>query len=360
MSGVEYWLRHTSEDEQLYQNLQVVLNAPQQLISHLVGSRSKHDRNELARIIQHLPVVRDHQAGRGVGAPPGGLSGGCHSSPKRDRGEAAVAMPAIAEISGLGSNSLEIMASPGRQKKTPGSGTPRSARSQLNTPRLSSTGSAIIGGNAAETPWSPQRDIKKDVPGDNANNKEAASRSALLARKASADAIMHAQRQEALKKAQALEKESVEQVTSRCTEQLAHLGIDPQGMSATDILRIYYARGCGSTYTGQNKSAEQRLNHRQPTPQSFSGVFKERALREVSRARNLPPTDVHNFLDQWEVAFLGDICRSVRRFDQESRGCQSTYRNAYKQDSQVYTESSSRRINDLLAAKAEWGSAYVE
>jgi len=269
-------------------------------------------------------------------------------------------MPAISEISGVGSQGFDMMVSPGRAKRTPGSSTPRSARSTLATPRLSTLGSAIVGGGGAEGPWSPPRGPMRDSDGGNANNKEAANRAALLARKASSDAIMQAQRQEALKKAVELEKESVDQVTSRCTEQLAHLGIDPNGMKATDILRIYYARGCGSTYTGQNRNAEQRLNFRQPTPRSFSGVFKERALKEVSRARTLPPTDVHNFLDQWEIAFLGDVCRSVRRFDQESRGSQSTYRTAFKQDQQVYQESSARRIDGLLAAKAEWGSAYEQ
>jgi hypothetical protein len=124
------------------------------------------------------------------------------------------------------------------------------------------------------------------------------------------------------------EKKSQAEATQRVIEKLAELGIDPEGMSATDILRIFYARGSGSSYWLGNREAEKRLNMlnvRASTPKSFGGVLKPRAEREIRRARDLPVTNVHEYLDQWEIAFLGDVCRSLRCFDEAAEGFTSEY-----------------------------------
>jgi len=120
-------------------------------------------------------------------------------------------------------------------------------------------------------------------------------------------------------------KKSQAEATQRVIEKLAELGIDPEGMTANDILRIFYARGSGSTYWLANREAEKRLNIRASTPKSFSNVLKPRAEREIRRARDLPVTNVHEYLDQWEIAFLGDICRSLRCFDEAAEGHTSEY-----------------------------------
>merc|ERR1719326_1333085 len=125
------------------------------------------------------------------------------------------------------------------------------------------------------------------------------------------------------------EKKSQAEATQCVIEKLAELGIDPEGMSATDILRIFYARGSGSSYWLANREAEKRLNIRASTPKSFSGVLKPRAEREIRRARDLPVTNVHEYLDQWEIAFLGDVCRSLRCFDEAAEGFTSEYMNKY-------------------------------
>lgn len=125
------------------------------------------------------------------------------------------------------------------------------------------------------------------------------------------------------------EKKSQAEATQRVIEKLAELGIDPEGMSATDILRIFYARGSGSSYWLANREAEKRLNIRASTPKSFVGVLTPRADREIRRARDLPVTNVHEYLDQWEIAFLGDICRSLRCFDEAAEGHSSEYMNKF-------------------------------
>jgi len=125
------------------------------------------------------------------------------------------------------------------------------------------------------------------------------------------------------------EKASQQEATKRVIEKLAELGIDPEGMSSTDILRIFYARGSGSSYWLANREAEKRQNVRAETPRSFEGVLKPRAEREIRRARDLPVTHVHEYLDQWEIAFLGDICRSLRCFDEAAEGYTSEYMRMY-------------------------------
>lgn len=125
------------------------------------------------------------------------------------------------------------------------------------------------------------------------------------------------------------EKKAQTEATQRVIEKLAELGIDPEGMSATDILRIFYARGSGSTYWLANREAEKRLNIRASTPKSFGGVLRPRAEKEIRRARDLPVTNVHEYLDQWEIAFLGDMCRSLRCFDEAAEGMSSEYMNKY-------------------------------
>lgn len=137
------------------------------------------------------------------------------------------------------------------------------------------------------------------------------------------------------------EKKYQAEATQRVIEKLAELGIDPEGMSVTDILRIFYARGSGSSYWLANREAEKRLNIQASAPKSFENVLQPRADREIRRARALPVTHVHEYLDQWEIAFLGDICRSLRCFDEAAEGNSSEYMSKYT--NRQYGELSGRR-----------------
>merc|ERR1712039_261856 len=112
-------------------------------------------------------------------------------------------------------------------------------------------------------------------------------------------------------------------------ERLAELGIDPEGMAASDILRLFYARGSNTTYKQANKEAERSLNIRCSTPRSFGGVLTNRAHGEVRRARDQPVTNVHEYLDKWEIDTLADVCRSIRHYDEEQKGAASEYMRNY-------------------------------
>jgi hypothetical protein len=140
------------------------------------------------------------------------------------------------------------------------------------------------------------------------------------------------------------ERRAQGEATQRVIEKLAELGIDPEGMSAADILRIFYARGSGSSYWLANREAEKRLsmlNIRASTPKSFNGVLKGRAEQEIRRARDLPVTNVHEYLDPWEISFLGDVCRSLRCFDEAAEGFTSEYMRKFQR--RQYGEQSGRR-----------------
>merc|ERR1719409_1144398 len=78
--------------------------------------------------------------------------------------------------------------------------------------------------------------------------------------------------------------------------------------------------------TGKSRA---RLNIRASTPKSFAGVLKSRAEQQIRRARDLPVTNVHEYLDQWEIGFLGDVCRSLRCFDEAAIGHTSEYMQKY-------------------------------
>lgn len=137
------------------------------------------------------------------------------------------------------------------------------------------------------------------------------------------------------------EKAAQSEATNRVILKLAELGIDPEGMQAADILRILYARGGGSAYTLANREAEKRLNIQKTMPRSFMGVLTEKGEQEIHRARTLPVTNTHEFLDQWEIGFLGDVCRSLRCFDERNQGLTTEYTRCFNR--RQYGEANGRK-----------------
>jgi len=353
-------LTHSPSDESLFDDLKHVVSAPQPLLSHLVGSRTREDRDELKRILTHLPSVRETRLDRTFRKKKESEDAGAKYSAPQVAMAQQLATPRPASTPGFhtprgavytprGSTprgSYPLVGTPngtaamGRAQTAP-SATPRGTATPRNTgttPRL--TGAAVVRSPPKALPppsTTPPRDVPLSVqawatplqePGPPSPAAEraastAAERAAFATKKA-----MELRGEKALRSRED-EKKSQAEATQRVIEKLAELGIDPEGMSATDILRIFYARGSGSSYWLANREAEKRLNIRASTPRSFGGVLKPRAEREVRRARDLPVTNVHEYLDQWEITFLGDICRSLRCFDEAAEGNSTEYMSKY-------------------------------
>merc|ERR1711865_470201 len=106
---------------------------------------------------------------------------------------------------------------------TPRGLTPRASRG--NTPRLA--GQSILGSLAQDEGAPPS----------------SAAEAAAIATKKALDL-----RGEKVKLTAEEEKKCQAEATQRVIEKLAELGIDPEGMTSGDILRIFYARGSGSSY----------------------------------------------------------------------------------------------------------------
>lgn len=382
---------HSNSDDSLFDDLKHVVSAPRQLLSHLVGSRTKEDREELKRILTHLPAIRECRTNRAfkkadtsavaapaeksqllsvpdavlalkAATPRASTAPNSGTTPRGSRhdGQAATPRSAAAALAAasapLSARAAKPQAAATPRRTPPGAAnlgavtgaaypvavtgaspvppaTPRGSRG--NTPRLGSAGYValkVASPSPNQVPVRPkttppgvgrsppQSLVKEDQPSAPSS---AATKAAIATKKA-----IELRGDKAARKPED-EKKSQAEATQRVIEKLAELGIDPEGMSATDILRIFYARGSGSSYWLANREAEKRLNIRASTPKSFDCVLKPRAEREIRRARDLPVTNVHEYLDQWEIAFLGDICRSLRCFDEAAEGNCSEYMNKY-------------------------------
>lgn len=402
--GEDRLLKHNPSDESLFDDLKHVVSAPQPLLSHLVGSRTEEDREELGRILTHLPVIRKVRGDRAKRKAEIAKANG-EEPPKiptplvitplaaTPREATPPAANPMAQTGGFGTprvaappfvvppraSTAPVGATPrgtprGSNLGTPRgpaaypSGTPRGATPRvgaLGTPRQ--TGAAVVASSAAApaiptpaalprpatapktiapvavpesapvtAPLTARKEAQAALPPPSAVENAAPAAEKATAPPSSAAERAAATHQKALllrgdktPRKPDDEKKHAAEATQRVIEKLAELGIDPEGMSATDILRIFYARGSGSSYWHANREAEKRLNVRASTPRSFAGVLQPQAEKEIRRARDLPVTNVHEYLDQWEIAFLGDVCRSLRCFDEAAEGNSSEYMTKY-------------------------------
>jgi len=278
-------VKHSPSDESLFQDFKHVLNAPDEVISRVIGARPKQDREELKRILGHLPAVRARRGGGGAG----GHTRRAPQPPVVQKLNMEAALGSAAPPTPMSARSVSYSdsarMSPGSARgpaSSRGSATPRGLIQRVATPRV---------GGAASTP--------------RAGVVAAPEMLLLGGSEAPTTPIM--------------------QVKS-ASERLAELGIDPAGMNASDLLRTYYARREQTTNKVANSAAEQRLNIRAQTPKSFEGVFTKQAHQEVRHARHaVPITDVHQSLDKWEVDILAEVCRSIRYFDEENKGGTTEY-----------------------------------
>jgi len=285
----EQLLTHHKDDDGLVQDLKQVLHGENECLSHLVASRTDKEKTELSRILEHLPSIRETRKARGAArqqTPQGTprMSGTPRTPPTQLAGMAVV---------GAGS----------------GAGTPRTPR----TPRMSGTPRGM-----AEQ---PAKAVEKmpTLPESPANANDDSFAPVSMPRKPQPRPTSSSQAAEA-------------KATERVKAQLAEVGIDPEGMTAGDILRIFYARGSGSSYFIMNREADKRLpvSERFQIPQSFDQVLTGQAHEEMMWCHNLPPARVHEHIDKWEVGFMGDICRSMRYFDEATKGHSTEYMRQYQ------------------------------
>jgi len=126
-----------------------------------------------------------------------------------------------------------------------------------------------------------------------------------------------------------VDEKSLQEMNQRQLNKLAEVGIDPEGLTANQLLQLLYARREGTTYAQMNKEAQAKLLVRVKTPVVFRGVLQDQALVEVKQARDLPATEIHDCLDKWEIDALAEVCRSAKHFDEAHAGPASSYTRHY-------------------------------
>mmetsp|Transcript_633 Transcript_633/g.1303 ORF Transcript_633/g.1303 Transcript_633/m.1303 type:complete len:298 (+) Transcript_633:69-962(+) len=263
---------HEPSDHQLYKDVAQVVDAPPVIVSHFVSTRTKQDKEQLAKIMSHLPTVK---------------------SARRAGGAAANAEEPMSE------RSASKSATPRSQAITPRSTTPRSTVAmQAGSAVLgSSTAGGALGPGAAE---SQARFEPSLFPG-------------------SLEWKMHHMR-----KPTERDEQMEQECRVRVKLQLARAGIDPDGHTAGELLQHLYTRH-GSTYQAMTSEANRLTEMRAGTPRSFKGVLRQEAEAQIREARDLPSTMVSQHLDQHEIAHIGDVCRSFRHFDEKACGSMSEY-----------------------------------
>lgn len=273
-------LGRSPSDESLAKDLEKFLKTPREIVHKTVKARDKGDKKEIRRILGHLPMIMEERQAR--------------RSQHSGAAPAAMVLPAETERSGPADSSTPRASSSRRKKQSP------------ETPRA----------EAAPGPSEP-------MPAAKAPTKAAArvtARTCGLTRLAAAET----ERQTALHQAQS-------ESTSRHKERLAEIGVDPEGMTANDILKVYWTRanGGGSTYRWMTEKAGHDLDVRAATPGCLVDLATPRAHRELREARDLPPSQVHRFLDKWEIEKLADFCRTSKTILDAARGQTTLYNTSF-------------------------------
>jgi len=290
-AGKSEVLAHSNSDESLYEDLQRVVAAPKEIISKTIGSRSKQERKEIHRILGHLPTVNDARLHRG----------------------------------GTRAAEQEPLEAPAKKRMpdTPRSGASVATRSNA-TPRSAATPRS---GGYTPNALGPVAMAGAALAGGASTPRSAASSATPRARAMATDGRLTYG--SGVEWPDSKKTQAHQEATERHLQKLAEIGVDPQGMKSDDILRIFYARACPTSYRRMNVEAEGRLNVRAHTPQCLEGVLTSKAQQEVRRARDVPLGNVHQCLDKWEIDTLAEVCRSVIHFDELSRGHISEYKNKY-------------------------------
>mmetsp|Transcript_43382 Transcript_43382/g.94265 ORF Transcript_43382/g.94265 Transcript_43382/m.94265 type:complete len:387 (-) Transcript_43382:37-1197(-) len=352
-------LVHSESNESLFQELQQVVQAEPAMVSKAIASRTKGDRKEIARLLGHLPMIREyreHSHGRALSSRSQGSSGQGPMSaryvprPPMARKQAWEEPPKSARATNRPTSRQEDVVD--RRPPTPRPRTPRTPRTPSRRPatprqetqeaprRPRSAAGFLMEAPAERLEVHSGDQSPTDRPPDRINvQDEAWYQQALKTAAASARlgfAAMPLEDEVPLKK----DREEAE-ARKRYLGKLAEVGIDPEGMTAGDILRLLYARDSSTTYKRMNKEAQKKLLVRVRTPLCMRTVLKERAVQEVKAARDKPAELVHECLDRWEIENLAEVCRSLKFFDEEAAGQVSTYLRSYGR--RQYLESYNRK-----------------
>eukprot|EP00930_Biecheleria_cincta_P057587 TRINITY_DN4349_c0_g1_i3.p1 TRINITY_DN4349_c0_g1~~TRINITY_DN4349_c0_g1_i3.p1 ORF type:complete len:287 (-),score=45.64 TRINITY_DN4349_c0_g1_i3:59-919(-) len=264
-------LGRSPSDESLVQDLEQFLKTPREIVCQTVKARGKGDKKEIRRILGHLPMIVEGRQARHS----------CHSS----AAQTALAPPAETERSG-----------------PPGPSTPRASSSRTDPPP------AMPRAEAAPGPSEPQPTAKPPT--------KAAARVTARTRGLTRLAAAETERQVALQQAQS-------ESTSRHKERLAEIGVDPEGMTAANILKLYWTRsdGGGSSYRRMTEKAGRDLEVRATTPRCIAELATPQGHQEIR--------EVHQFLDKWEIDKLADFCRTSKTIMDAKRGQMSLYTSSF-------------------------------
>ena len=375
-------LLHNPSDESLFDDLNHVAKATPGMVSKSIAYRGKDDRSEIARILGHLPMVKQSRALR---FRPNSCTP--QSQPQSARGERPRERPQSRAEGRLTPRAASYMRPPSAgcgtrpTAKTP---TPPAASSALQTHRLvtpraptprvpvrsawdgpqeerqerqthrsptpaTPAPAPTLPGNPPQSPVhavhalhaepeTPKavRETERSSPGN------ASPQAHLPASAASAEALYQQASQTAISgtrlgfsvlpqedEVPAVSEKELEQVQKRYLHKLAEVGVDPKGKTAGQILQTLYARGSRTESQRMNAEAQKKVLVRLRTPLCIKTVLKERALQEVKAARDKPADLVDECLDRWEIETLAEVCRSMKHFDEAAAGNVSTYTRSY-------------------------------
>jgi len=274
-------LGRSPSDESLAKDLENFLKTPREIVCQTVKARGKGDKKEIRRILGHLPMIVEERQAR----------------QSRHGGAAPAAWVPPAEND---------------EKERSGPADPSTPRASSSRRRLSPR---TPGAEAAPGPIEPQPAAKAP---------KAAARVTARTRGLVRLAAAETERQAALQQSQS-------ESTSRHKERLAEIGVDPEGMTANDILKVYWSRadGGGSSYRRMTEKAGHDLDVRAATPRCITELATPRGHQELREARDLPSSQVHQFLDKWEIDKLADFCRTSKTILEAARGQTTLYNTSF-------------------------------
>lgn len=371
----EYDVRPASA-ESLFHDVCLVTSAPTPIVSRAVALRPKPERTELSRILGHLPMIKEARASRyrakaaaiavaegwkvseseerELTSTPTPRAGGSKSKGTggaekiTPRGAAYVpSVVSIAPASSTAAKAEQGGALPDplqRRKPSFRVQTPRPATPQNSVLQIAGTGlkPKQAWAERPPTPWDAA------APAETHDNFQM-DKDWLREREAplsvcppASETLLPSSKAEEAPRAE-VRSEVQEEVNHRVRATLAEVGIDPEGMSAGDILRILYARGGGSSYMLMTREAQKKVQARAHTPLSLDLVLKPSSLQELRQARDKPSEKLDECLDQWEIHTFADMCRSIFHFDEAAKGWTSEYTRMYSPGRGYLTQADRRK-----------------
>lgn len=246
-------MAYSEPEHSLLQNMQLVMNASPEALDKTLRVRPQKDRQEIERILGHLPMVQERQGDvhtsdeiREIRAPTAASKASSHPDGR--------AFTPRSPTEALGAAGASGAASPR---------TPRSATARAGSSLMKVAGST-------QAPNVPDT-IPSYLFGGH--------------------------------KPMFLEDSARREATQRVHSQLAEIGItDPAAKDATKVLHTIYARESPTAYRIMNQEAEKGFSAESKVPQIFTRVLTPRA-QEERRCLDARGTDA-----------LADVCRTVRHY----------------------------------------------